>query len=392
MSIFRGIGMKRNKDGYFRRSLTVTGPGGEKREITLRARSESELRDKVLRAQIDIERGELSFNTATKFARWAADWLETYKRGSVCPKNYKTYEQNIRKHINPVIGSMRLSDVKPVHCQRVLNKMQGKSFSLAGKVRMTMYQIFEAAVDNEMITRNPARSLTLPDVVEGTHRSLTDEERAYILQLVETHRAGLLVLVQLYCGLRPSEAVALNWSDIDFSAGTISVSHTLYNARRTKTDAGSRVVPAPPALMERLRSEKRKTKTTFVFHQLLDPLKPHTEYSLRSMWENFKRELDILMGAQVYRSQIIMSVVAPDLTMYCLRHTCATDYQTAGVPLNVAKVLLGHKDVRVTANIYTHYTAEQQAQTRSILADFWAGKKDETCQSPATFQKTAREP
>lgn len=62
------------------------------------------------------------------------------------------------------------------------------------------------------------------------------------------------------------------------------------------------------------------------------------------------------MGATVYRNQIIESKVAEDLTPYCLRHTYCTDLQDAGVPLNIAKYLMGHDDVSVTANIYTHTT------------------------------------
>lgn len=60
------------------------------------------------------------------------------------------------------------------------------------------------------------------------------------------------------------------------------------------------------------------------------------------------------MGAELYRNQIIQSVVAPDLTPYCLRHTFCTDLQRAGVTLNVAKELMGHSDISTTANIYTH--------------------------------------
>jgi site-specific recombinase XerD len=64
------------------------------------------------------------------------------------------------------------------------------------------------------------------------------------------------------------------------------------------------------------------------------------------------------MGAEVYRNQIIQSVVAPDLVPYCLRHTYCTDLQRAGVPLNVAKYLMGHSDVSVTGNIYTDTTPD----------------------------------
>lgn len=73
------------------------------------------------------------------------------------------------------------------------------------------------------------------------------------------------------------------------------------------------------------------------------------------------------MGATVYRNQIIRSVVADDLTPYCLRHTFCTDLQKAGVPINVAKELMGHADISTTANIYTHKDMEVLHNGISLL-------------------------
>lgn len=377
--------LKPNADGYYRKTFTVTGIDGQKHDIRLRDRDIDKFREKCLRLQIDIERGELSVSNNTKFSKWAEDWLEAYKKDSVCAKSYATYEANIANHINPQIGEMKLKDIKQIHCRKVLNTQKGKSFSHISKIRMTLYQIFEAAIDSELMNKNPARSLTLPDCTEGTHRSITDEERKYILALADTHRAGLWVLTMLYCGLRPSEAIALNWGDIDFKNGLITVSHSMYNTKKTKTESGARCVPAPPALIRKLKEEKRQAAATFVFHQHKDKLKPHTPTSMRSMWDNFKRELDISMGAELKRNKIIKSVVAKDLTPYCLRHTYATDLQLANIPLNVAKVLLGHKDVATTGNIYTHYTADTQAQTVKTLTAFWTAKPKKKTTALAKF-------
>ena len=369
---------KKGKDGYYRTSMSVPDGQGNSRRIYLRAKSKPELREMVTRKKIEIERGELCFNGKTKFRQWAEEWLQVYKLGVVGERTYFTYKTNVEKHINPVIGNISLCDIRPVHCQKMLNQHAGESKSHVSKLRYTLSQIFEQAIDNEYITKNPARRLSLPDTTEGSHRPLTDYERQKILALCETHRAGLWVLIMLYCGLRPSEAIALNWGDIDFNGCFISVSHTLHDDRRTKTAAGVRRVPAPPELIEKLRDAKRRSRTTFVFGQMLDPAKPHTKQSMNAMWRNFKRELDISMGAKVYRNEIVLSVIAEDLSPYCLRHTCATDYQAAGIPLNVAKVLLGHKDIKVTANIYTHYTGSDEANASSQLNSFWRSESVDT--------------
>ena len=93
----------------------------------------------------------------------------------------------------------------------------------------------------------------------------------------------------------------------------------------------------------------------------------HNENSLRRLWTGFKRDLDISMGAELYRNKIIKSVVAENLTPYCLRHTFCTDLQKAGVPLNVAKELMGHADIQTTANIYTHKDVDTLHKNMSLL-------------------------
>lgn len=89
------------------------------------------------------------------------------------------------------------------------------------------------------------------------------------------------------------------------------------------------------------------------------------------MWRSFKRLVDIEMGAQLFRNQVIQHG-EPDelwetLTPYCLRHTYCTNLQNAGVPINVAKYLMGHSDISMTANIYTHTTEETVQQAADLI-------------------------
>ena len=95
------------------------------------------------------------------------------------------------------------------------------------------------------------------------------------------------------------------------------------------------------------------------------------------MWESFKRAVDIDMGAKTFKGGVIpeTSKVAADLTPYCLRHTYATDLQTAGVPINVAKDLLGHKEISMTARIYTHLSDEAFAAAANKVVALDAARR-----------------
>lgn len=358
----------------YRKDITIPNSGGKR--ITLRANTQAELTRMVIETQIKIEQGIYCINGNTTFAMYAQHWLETFKKEAISPKNYKTYDANLRLHINPFIGTMRMKDIKKSHCVRILNSHAGESKSHVGKIRMTMYQIFESAIDDDIIAKNPARNLPLPHVTQDTHRSITDVERQHILHVAKTHRAGLWVKTMLYCGLRPSEAIDLNWADIDLKNNIISVSHSL-NSPTTKTQAGIRRVPMPAELALEFAKAKKNCNRTHVF--ATNSGNPYTTADkVYRLWRSFKRDLDIDMGAKLYRNQIVISVVADDLTPYCLRHTFATDLQAAGVPLNIAKVLLGHSDVKMTADIYTHYTKQNEQDAAKALDTYRHLQQDES--------------
>ena len=152
-------------------------------------------------------------------------------------------------------------------------------------------------------------------------------------------------------------------------------SDTTDNIKGPKTEAGYRVIPIPEKvlteqthLMEAFKAQKGKP-LDYIFTQVLpqNKGKHHTESSLYSYWNNFKRQLDIDMGAEAKRNKIIKSKVSDDLKPYVLRHTYCTDLQKAGVPINVAKYLMGHEDIYVTANIYTHKDDETVKMAANII-------------------------
>ena len=77
--------------------------------------------------------------------------------------------------------------------------------------------------------------------------------------------------------------------------------------------------------------------------------------------------MNILLGAKTYRNKLLQDLVADDLVPYCLRHTFCTDLQKAGIDLRTAQYLMGHADIKMTANIYTHVDTEIVKSTYDIL-------------------------
>ncbi len=342
----------------YRQTITYYLADGTRKRKDIRAKTKKDLINKITQFNLDLEKGEVFSNPQTLIKIYALKWLDL-KKPSIGYRQFVNYKGYIKNHIIPYIGGLRLIEVKRSHIQAVINK-QHKSKALAEAVKMTMYQIFESAVDEELIKSNPVRNIEIPlECTNGTHRAITKVERQAIYEVAENNRAGLWALTMLLCGLRPSETKRLTWNDIDLKKELITV-------RKSKTKAGTRKIPMPSYLVDKFSLEQKNG--VFVFTKSNG--KPLDDSALSDMWKSLKRDLDISLGAKVYRNKIVISVVAKDLTAYCLRHTYATDLQNAGVPINVAKVLLGHSDISTTANIYTHYNKEAQEDARTKINSY----------------------
>lgn len=325
-----------------------------------------------------VKRGEVTVSGSMTVDSWYKQWKATYKDPKdITGKSLGMYDEKYNKYIKPRIGTMRLQDVTDVHLQIIMNEQAGMSDSHCKKVRSVLQQLFKRARQSRLIVFDPAELLELPKTKKGTRRSLTDTERKAVLKVAETHRSGLWVLTLLYTGMRPGETAALRWEDIDFKKEEIHVhaakeSGTNSTIKTPKTAAGDRIIPLHAELKPKLLAAPHHP-SGYVF--VTGAGNPQNENSLRRLWTGFKRDLDIYMGAKVKQNKIEVSVVADDLVPYCFRHTFCTDMQKAGVPLNVAKEIMGHSDIQTTANIYTHRDLETLHKGMDLLDGTAAKKK-----------------
>lgn len=318
-------------------------------------------REAILKLSAKIEavkRGEDATSGAMTVDTWFEQWLETYKKPKGLTSKYiRTYQSIYRMHIMPYIGKLKLKDVKSIHLQKVMNLQSGASYSRAKKVRGLLREMFTRAHQSRLIPYDPSEMLEMPSTKEGKRRSITESERMAILKVAKWHKSGLWILTLLYTGMRPGETAALTWGDVDFTRNEIHVhaareSGTV-NVKTPKTLSGIRDIPIHAKLLPLLKAESAgKSPEAWVFPGYAGKIAD--DRTMRRWWLSFKRRVDIEMGADTYRNRIVKSSLLPGLTVYCLRHTFCTDLQRAGVPLTVAKDLMGHASISVTANIYTH--------------------------------------
>lgn len=368
-----------SKTGYIRKTFTFDG-----RRYEVYGRTEAEAVRKMVEKERQLADGHITSSTTVR--KWASVWLETYiDNRDITVASRRMYHDKVNNIILPAIGAYKLRTVTATQLQQLLNSRAGYSTSDTSKLRMVLRGMFRQAASNRIIPYNPASDLQMPRTVTGKHRSLTDEERFALIRAADRDRfdgkpnnSGLWVLSILYCGLRPGETAALRWEDVDLTTGTLHIrsakeAHS-NNIKAPKSDAGIRDIPIPNDYLDRLCAAPHRSE--FVFTQR-NGKKPLTDSSMKRMWETIKKYMDLELGAKTElvkpegkRKHILViteSKLAEDIDLYCLRHTFCTDLQAKGVPINIAKELMGHADIATTANIYTHSSPGSLAMARALM-------------------------
>lgn len=340
--------------GFYRKQGTHNGV-----RYDVHARTQKELREKIKKKIEEIDSGIV--NSDITVSSWADRWFASYIQPRLEEKQAGDKRGMLNNYILPAVGRMRMKDVRSVHLQAVLNDLHC-SESYGRKIMQTMQQLFRAARKNRIIADDPSEFLQLPALTkERRRRAITVKERALLTATALNHRGGCWVMLQLLCGLRPSEAAAIQKADLagDMIHVCKAVNRNTGEIKSTKTASGVRDVP--------VTNDMRKFLDEWKYYNRLKPFdyiattqqgEIMRDGAQRSMWRSIKRDMDIRNGAILYRNAIVTSTLAEDFTPYCLRHTYCTDLQAAGVPINVAKELMGHSDISVTSRIYTHSSTE----------------------------------
>lgn len=328
-----------------RKSFTYEG-----KRYDVYGKNERELIRKQTEKIESLKRSEIQIESSMTVRAWSEQFIRAYKQN--CMKDYvlDNYKYQLDHYILEEIGNVKLKNVRPLMCQNVLNALEGKSTSLIHKVRVQMNEMFEKAVENDLINKNPAKSITEPKGTKNTRRALTAREESAFLAAAKKHNHGLLFMFMWGCGCRPSEAENICGRDIQ------TIDDRLYlHIRGSKTDAADRYVPIPNEVAEMLPDK-------------LDPFLPICRTKegnkisarrQRGAWQHMEYLMNIELGCKTYRNKLMPPYpLADDLCSYCLRHTFCTNLQRRGVDIRTAQKLMGHSDIRMTANIYSHTTVE----------------------------------
>lgn len=195
-------------------------------------------------------------------------WLHEIKEKTTRPNTVRNYRERYEHNIRDVIGSMIISDVKPMHCQKVLNLMEDNyKGSTIEQCRITMASMFFYAQENQIIPISPVvKSVKSPKKIEKKVRFLTLEEQEKFLKAAEGTSNYYQFALILQTGLRTGEMIGLKWEGIDFRKRTISINRTVefrygdqeFRIGEPKSKAGYRTIPMTQTAYEILKAKTKE--------------------------------------------------------------------------------------------------------------------------------------
>lgn len=306
------------------------------------------------------------------------EWLETYKYNVIRESTKVTYVNLYNKHIKPVLGKKKIKDITSIHIRELLKAKdkEGLGYEVKNKIRIVLNDIFNKALIDNFIQKNPANGIKINRDKEKDKRILSKEEQILFFNCCKGTFYDNLFITAINTGLRPGELFALTWEDIDFMKKEINVNKTLLYQKLTtdtkkefhinppKTASSKRMVP----MTEQCREALLRQKTQY------EVIKSRTVKKLNHDLGNlvFTTKFGTPLNSQIYIDAIKriideINLLKDDVEKiesfggHTFRHLFATRCFEANIPPKTVQAYLGHSSLTMTMDLYTHVLSDKKA-------------------------------
>ena len=243
------------------RVTTGRDPGtGKQVQISITGKTQKEVREKMQAATVAVDNGTYIQPERMTVGEWLDIWTAEYL-GGVKPNTVRIYRNNVKRHIKPALGAVRLPELRPHMIQAFINRLElaPASVRLAYKV---LYQALKKAVALHYIPQNPAEGCTLPRLEQEEIKPMDDEQTTALLNAAQGAEVEQLIKTALFTGCRLSELLGLTWDCV--GRDTITISKQLAQPEQradgpfiSPKNGKSRTLTPAPLVLDALKAQKR---------------------------------------------------------------------------------------------------------------------------------------
>jgi integrase len=366
----RGNITRRGKSSW-RLKFDLDAVDGKRRTHTVTVRgTRKDAEAKLAELLNDSHRGTLadpSKLTVSEFLRAWIDGRKDLTRGS-----HERYRDVVERQVIPVIGSIELQKLKPIHIRNWLAGL-GVSARTATTVYRVLYAALKNAVELELVTRNVAAVVKPPKADAPEVEILGAEDIARVLAALKDDPFYPVVALALATGMRRGELLALRWSDVDLAAATVKVERALEETttglhfKGPKSKHGKRTISLPPSTVEMLQAYRKAQLEQRLRLGLGKPGADALVFGKETGGPFAPKYLSVRWR------RATKGIV--DVTFHALRHSHASALIAAGVDVVTVSRRLGHSSPTITLNVYAHlFTKTDTSAATAIEATLRGGK------------------
>lgn len=347
-------------------------------------KTKSEAKRKMEEYKFNLKRG-VDINKKTLLSDSMKEWLYEIVKAGIKLSTFDRYEDIFRNYIQKsTLSNKDIKDIKAIDMQKYYNSLyeNGKSYTRIRSINRLVKRFFSYAFSEGLILRNPCENVIIPGKLDYKKEDIevfTKDELSKILHAKENSMIKNLAIIAFSTGMRIGEILGLDESAIDESKGLIHIKqivacytqiepdgsrHKVKKLQTPKTNNSCRDIPYPKELKSVFANElRRRAGNKLRFGDMYNS-------------EFFDKKIIFLTdeGNLVYHSNIERSwrlflkrLDIPYRKFHSLRHTYATMQFQANIPLKTVSELLGHSNIQITANTYTHVLKEDMDKSVSII-------------------------
>ena len=342
----QGAGSIRQRpDGRWEGRYTAGRDSGTGKQVqkSVYGSTQKEVLKKLQEIQTDMERGVFLEPNRITLGQWLEVWRTEYL-GGIKPNSQYDYTAQIRNHIAPALGAVRLQKLTPHQVQGFYNSLQREK-GLAPKTVKNVHGVLHSALKQAQrlgyIQKNPADNINLPRVERPAVQPVPEDVLPAFLKAIQGHEFEAVYIVTVFTGMRRGEVLGLSWDCVDFERGTVYIRQQLLKKRgenafmlvSLKNDRPRTITPAQDIMAilrgERIRQKRYKLQAGAAWSNpddlvFTNPLGRHLMPN--TVFYNFKR--------------IVASLGLPDLRFHDLRHTYAVNALRGGDDVKTVQGIL----------------------------------------------------